>query len=111
MYKNFDSKTLDVTRPYVVNMYYNDSPYLEEAYNNGKGVSGTHTGVLTYDEPSKSWIVTHNIHGKIFQEPFISLQNGKGKYGVTAVYAPRENTIWNRVKGFFGFADGGRLIN
>lgn len=109
VYKNFDSKTLDTSRPYVVNMYYNDSPAQEEAFNDGKGVTGTHTGVLTYDEPSKSWLVTHNIHGRIHQEPFISLQSGKGKYGVTAVYEPRKSTLWNRAKGFFGFNNGGYL--
>jgi hypothetical protein len=26
VYKDFDSKTLDTSKPYVVNMYYNDSP-------------------------------------------------------------------------------------
>lgn len=109
VYRNFDSKTLDTSRPYAVNMYYNDSPAQEEAFNNGKGVTGTHTGILTYDEPSKQWLVTHNIHGRIYQEPFISLQSGKGKYGVTAIYEPRRATLWNRAKGFFGFNNGGYL--
>jgi hypothetical protein len=26
VFKNFDSKTLDTSKPYVVNMYYNNSP-------------------------------------------------------------------------------------
>lgn len=111
VYKNFDSKTLDVTKPYVVNMYYNDSSSQEDAYNDGDDVTGTHTGVLTYDDKKKQWYVTHNIHGNIHQEPFISLQNGKGKYGVTAIYSPREATIWNRLKGAFGFAEGGNLFD
>ena len=109
VFKNFDSKTLDTSKPYVVNMYYNNSPSQEEAYNNGKGVTGTHTGVLTFDPDTKRWLVTHNIHGNIHQEPFVSLQNGKGKYGVTAIYAPREKNMWNRVKGFFGFDNGGYI--
>lgn len=86
VYKNFDSSTLDKTKPYVVNMFYNNSPALQDAYNDGRNVTGTHTGLLTYDEDKKKWIVTHNIHGKIHQENFIPLQSGKGKYGVTAIY-------------------------
>lgn len=107
--RNFDSKTLDVNKPYVVNMFYNDSPSQEDAYNNGKGVTGTHTGLLTYDEPTQKWWVTHNIHGNIHQEPFIDLQNSKGKYGVTAIYEPRKANLWNKAKGLLGFADGGQM--
>ena len=109
IFNNFDSKTLDKSKPYVVNMYYNGSPAQEEAYNNGKGVTGTHTGILTHDD--KQWNVTHNIHGTIHEEPFISLQRGDNKYGVTAVYEPRKDNIVNKIKGFFGFADGGLLLN
>lgn len=109
IFNNFDSKTLDKSKPYVVNMYYNGSPAQEEAYNNGKEVTGTHTGILTND--GKQWNVTHNIHGTIHEEPFISLQRGDNKYGVTAVYEPRKDNIINRIKGFFGFADGGLLLN
>ena len=65
VFNNFDSKTLDPEKPYVVNMYYNNSPSQETAYNEGKGVTGTHTGVLTYDPDTKKWWVTHNIHGNI----------------------------------------------
>lgn len=107
VYHNFDSNTLDKSRPYVVNMYYNGSPSLEEAYNNGKGVTGTHTGILTHD--GKQWNVTHNIHDRIHEEPFIQLQNGYSKYGVTAIYEPRKATLMNRIKGFLGFPDGGFL--
>ena len=109
VFKNFDSKTLDTSKPYVVNMYYNNSPAQEEAYNNGKGVTGTHTGVLTFDPEVKKWYVTHNIHGNIHQEPFGELQKSSSPYGVTAIYAPREKGVWNRVKGFLGFADGGQM--
>ena len=110
VFKNFDSKTLDTKKPYVVNMFYNNSPSQETAYNEGDGVTGTHTGLLTYDPDTKKWWVTHNIHGNIHQEPFIDLQKNTGKYGVTAIYAPRPKTVWNRVKGFFGFEDGGQLM-
>lgn len=109
VYRNFDSKTLDKNKPYVVNMFYNDSPALEDAYNQGKGVTGTHTGVLTWEEPANRWMVTHNVHGTIHQEPFGKLQNGNNQYGVTAVYAPRKENAWNKVRGFFGFAEGGGI--
>lgn len=110
IYKEFDSKTLDPKKHYVVNMYYNGSPKQEVAYNEGRN-TGTHTGTLTYDEKNKRWIVTHNVHGTLHQEPFIQLQSGKNKYGVTAIYAPREDTFINRAKDFFGFADGGNIAH
>lgn len=104
VYKNFDSKTLDKTKPYVVNMYVNGSPALQKAFNANGDVDGTHTGLLTHD--GQKWVVTHNMHKKIFQEPFIQLQNSKGQYGVTAIYEPREDNLYNRVRGFFGFEEG-----
>jgi len=45
-------------------MYYNKSPFLETAYNEGNGVTGTHVGVL--ENIGGKWYVTHNIHGKVF---------------------------------------------
>ena len=107
VYANFKSGTLNKNKPYVVNMYYNGSPAQEEAYKNGKGVTGTHTGILTHD--GKEWKVTHNIHGTIHEEPFFSLQRGDNNYGVTAIYEPREDNLVNRIKGFLGFKYGGYL--
>lgn len=107
VYNNFDSKTLDKSKPYVVNMYFNGSHSQEEAYKDGKGVTGTHTGILTHD--GNHWNVTHNIYGTIHEEPFISLQRGDNTYGVTAVYEPRKDNLFNRVRGALGFADGGNL--
>lgn len=106
VYANFKSRDLYKTRPYAVNMFYNGSPALESAYNEGDGVTGTHTGVLTFDDKSNRWWVTHNIHGTIHQEPFVTLQSGNGKYGVTAVYMPRKNTILNKIKGMIGLTSG-----
>ena len=106
VYKNFDSSTLDKSKPYAVNMFYNGSPALQDAYNNGDSVSGTHTGILTFNPDENRWYVTHNIHGTIYQEPFVPLQNGKGKYGVTAIYKPRKKNLVNRVKDVLGFKDG-----
>ena len=110
VYDNFDSKTLDKTRPYVVNMFYNNSPAQKTAYEAGNDVTGTHTGLLLYDEDAKKWKVTHNIHGTIHQDDFIPLQSGKGKYGVTAIYSPREATLMNYIKTKLGKAYGGPLI-
>lgn len=106
VYKNFDSTTLDKSKPYSVNMFYNGSPAQERAYEQGDNVTGTHTGLLTFNPSQNKWYVTHNIHGTIHQDLFVPLQSGKGKYGVTAIYEPRENTMVNKLKGFFGFEDG-----
>lgn len=110
--KNFDSKTLDPEKAYVVNMYYADSPAQESAYNEGKGVTGTHTGILTNE--NGRWTVTHNIHGKIYQDDFIGLQGGKGRWGVTAIYSPKKANLMTYIKSgarqvghFFGFEQGG----
>ena len=97
VFKEFDSKTLDKDKPYVVNMYYNGSHSQEEAYNNGRGVTGTHTGLLTHE--NGKWWVTHNIDGTIHRDRFIDLQNGNRKYGVTTIYKPRLDTFLNRAKG------------
>lgn len=100
VWSDFDSKTLDPNRPYLVNMYYNKSPFLETAYNEGNGVTGTHVGVL--ENINGKWYVTHNIHGKVFQEPFLQLQGGKKNWGVTAIFSPRTNSLINRIKAKLG---------
>lgn len=54
-YKNFDStKSLDPSKPYVVNMYNANSKKKQMAFNEGKDVYGTHTGVLSYDPINKT---------------------------------------------------------
>jgi hypothetical protein len=65
VYKNFDSTTLDKSKPYSVNMFYNGSPAQEKAYEQGDNVTGTHTGLLTFNPSQNKWYVTHNIHGTI----------------------------------------------
>lgn len=113
-------KTLDKSKPYVVNMYYKGSPYQEQAYNKGKGRTGTHTGILTYEDGS--WKVTHNIHGKIYQHNFLGLQGGFRSLGVTGVYEPKlqnpskakttpapEEPKKKGLRGLFGFKYGGVL--
>lgn len=101
VWTDFDSKTLDPNKPYLVNMYYKGSPFLETAYNEGNGVTGTHVGVL--ENINGTWYVTHNIHGKVFQEPFLQLQGGKKNWGVTAIFAPRTKSLINRIKAKFNF--------
>lgn len=108
VYTGFDSKSLDKSKPYVVNMFYRGSPAQELAFKEGRGVTGTHTGILSYK--NGKWVVTHNIHGTIHEEPFIQLQNSKGKYGVTAIFSPRKKGFLSSVKHFFGFKYGGCII-
>lgn len=106
--KNFDSSTLDPERLYTVNMYFRGSPYQEEAFNNGtKDRTGTHTGYLQNQDGQ--WYVVHNIHGKVHIDPFSSIQGGGRGWGVTGIYAPRKDNIWNRGITKLGFADGGDL--
>jgi len=56
------------------------------------------------------WVVTHNIHGTIHEEPFIQLQNSKGKYGITAIFSPRKKEFLSSVKYFFGLKYGSCII-
>lgn len=106
VYKDFDSNTLDKSRPYMVNMYYKGSPYLKTAYEEGtQGRTGTHTGYLVHD--GNQWNVVHNIHGKAHVDKFTNIQGGKRKYGVTAVFAPRKNSLLNNIKTRLGFRNGG----
>ena len=110
VYDNFDSKTLNPEETYVVNMFYGGSRYQPIAYEDGRdGLAGTHTGILSYNKNKEKWYVTHNIHNKISIDPFISIQNPKGAYGVTAIYSPRKDTFLNQVKTMLGFADGGQM--
>lgn len=110
VYKNFDSKTQLVPgQPYVVNMYYKGSPYLEEAYKNGtRDRTGTHTGNLV-DDGNGNWYVIHNIHGQLHVDPFTKIQGGNKSYGVTGIYKPRRNNLWNRAITRLGFDYGGSI--
>lgn len=109
--KNFNSKdSLDKSKVYAVNMFYKKSPNKQKAYSEGNSVWGTHTGYLQYEPAKNTWYVTHNIHGTIHKEPFTSIQNPEGAYGVTAVYEPRTDSMANRVKTKLGFKTGGNII-
>ena len=128
LYDNFDSKTLDKNKTYLVNMYYNGSPETENAWRNAlNGTTGTHTGNLYWNPDTNSWRVAHNIHDKLFDDDFIKIQGvrkGKYQYGVTAIAeAPRvdyERRDWNeahpikaainKIYDFGMWKQGGRLI-
>ena len=102
-----DKFALNPNLVYPVNMFYAPSPNKEKAYTEGDSVYGTHTGYLSYDKKDDTWYVTHNIHGKIHKDRFGNLQNSKGNIGVTAIYKPRKNTLFNRVRTRLGFRNGG----
>lgn len=110
-YKEFDSKSLDKSKMYAVNMFYKGSPKLRTAFRNGRdNIAGTHTGYLKYNNATNRWNVVHNIHGKLHVDDFINLQNSRGKYGVTAVFSPEPEKpgFLEKVKDFF-FAKGGQI--
>ena len=125
LYKGFDSKKLDKNKTYIVNMYYNDSPNKERAWRNAlNGTTGTHTGNLYWNPKTNSWRVAHNIHGKIYDDDFISIQGRGHKYGVTAIAEPymvdyiRKDwnkkhpikALINKVYDFGMWKNGGKLI-
>lgn len=83
---NFQADSLDRNKTYLVNMYYKGSPQRATAWFGAKnGTTGTHTGNLYWDNKSNSWRVAHNIHGKVFDEDFNTLQGSGRNYGITAV--------------------------
>lgn len=54
----------------MANMYFEGSPNVEKAFANGTGIKGkhkatrgTHTGNIYYDNPTKTWRISHNVHG------------------------------------------------
>lgn len=87
--KQFKSQTLNPSKVYTVNMYYRGSPAQKTAFNTGENsMTGTHTGILIYK--NGDWYVNHNIHGKVYEEKFTTLQgrNTGKRYGVTAISDP-----------------------
>lgn len=100
-YKNFDSKTmLDPKQIYRVNMRYQGSPNKEKAYNGNRGgVTGTHTGVVFFDQGSKRWKVLHNKSGTIHVSDFTKTQNSNDPISITAIYEPRANNAINNAVG------------
>lgn len=84
--REFDSSTLDPSKNYIVNMFTRDSSYRDDAWAGGKdGITGTHTGNLYFDQKTGRWRVSHNIHGVIHDDDFISLQGSRSAHGITAI--------------------------
>lgn len=84
--KEFDSRTLDPNKTYMVNMFYKGSPARKEAWEKSEGgTTGTHTGNLYFNKDTGRWHVSHNIHGTVYDDDFIKIQGSKGRYGVTAI--------------------------
>ena len=103
LYKNFKSSSLDTTKLYITNMYYKGSPYQKEAFETGRDdLAGTHTGYLRWKNttPKKKglWEVTHNIHGDVHVQPFLSIQGSKNKWGATAIYEPKRKTSIDKIR-------------
>lgn len=98
--KDFDSATLDTTRMYDANMYFKGSEYLERAFKEGQGVTGTHTGVVKWENTTPQrrgyWNLVHNIGGNVHVEPFTKTQGGGKKWGVTAIYEPEKSNALTR---------------
>lgn len=87
----FDESQLEKDHVYPVNMYYGTSPHMKDFYEKAikekTDTFGTHTGLLLWD--GKKWVVTHNIHGRIYNTPVKQALGGlsnRNKFGVTAIY-------------------------
>ena len=84
--KEFDSKTLDKNKTYMVNMYYKGSPSAGVAwYGAQNGTTGTHTGNVYWDPKTESWRISHNIHGTVHDDDFIKTQGSRRPYAITAI--------------------------
>lgn len=84
--REFDSRTLDPSKNYIVNMFTRDSSYRGEAWAKGQnGITGTHTGNLYFDQKTGRWRVSHNIKGVIHDDDFIALQGSRSAHGITAI--------------------------
>lgn len=90
--KKFRITSLKPGEVYMANMYFKGSPNVEKAFANGTGIRGkhkatrgTHTGNIYYDNPTKTWRISHNIHGQEHNERLVDVLGGNHKYGVTAI--------------------------
>ena len=88
--QQMDTTKLDRNHMYPVNMYYgrtprrgDASPHTTDFYEMGvnNDTPGSHVG-LVYSDPEKGWRVSHNIHGKIHDEPLTSVLGSNGRYGI-----------------------------
>ena len=96
--KKLNLKTLVPGEVYMANMYFQDSPNVDKAFYNGTGIKGkhkatrgTHTGNIYYDYNTKEWRISHNIHGKEYNDRLVDVLGSNHKYGVTALSRVRHN--------------------
>lgn len=125
--KEFDSKTLDPNKVYMVNMFYKGSPARKQAWEEAVGgTTGTHTGNLYFNKDTNKWHVSHNIHGTVYDDDFIKIQGSRGRYGVTAIAEAanqdyteadrrddyrRRKPLRGKIRDYFGiWKQGGALI-
>ena len=88
---------LDPNQVYVVNMYYSGSPWDYKSRNEGHQWSeGTHTGLAVHT--NNGWVVRHNFHGDIMEDPLTDLIGTKHNLGITSLSIPQKRK-------------GGRLIS
>jgi len=84
---NFNADKLNKNHLYTVNLYYTGSPYTVEFFNKAKerGSSSyaTHAGIVYYN--GQKWMVTDNIHGKVYNRSLNSVLGSSGKIGITSI--------------------------
>lgn len=94
--QKFNFENLNKNKSYIVNMYYDNSKYQQDAIIDNKDsvnpVFGSHTGILEYDHDNNKWVVTHNITGRVHIDYVDDIFNGNYKYGITAVFKPSNET-------------------
>ncbi len=90
--KKFNIASLKPGEVYMANMYFKGSPNVKKAFENGAGIKGkhkatrgTHTGNIYYDTPTKTWRISHNIHGQEHNERLVDVLGSNHKYGVTGI--------------------------
>ena len=87
--KKFDESMLDPKQAYVANMYYSGSPWDYKARKDGNSFAqGTHTGVVVHN--GKDWVVRHNFHGDILEDPLKDLIGTDYNLGITSISIPKK---------------------
>lgn len=92
---NFKSKfninMLDPNKSYVANMYFNGSPWDYKTRMEGNSFAqGSHTGVVLYNKDKNQWVVRHNYHGNLMEDPLEDLIGSKYNLGITSISIPKK---------------------
>lgn len=87
--KRFKENILNPNQVYVVNMYYAGSPWDYKSRTEVNSWSqGTHTGLLVHN--GDKWVVRHNFHGDIMEDPLTDLIGTRYNMGITSLSIPKE---------------------